>query len=40
MILDFHLLKGFDRTLDDALFKGLSLGEDEVGVQGSIFGGG
>jgi hypothetical protein len=30
MILDFQLLKGFDRTLDDALFKGLSLGEDEI----------
>jgi hypothetical protein len=30
MILDFQLLKGFDRTLQDALFKGLSLGEGEV----------
>jgi hypothetical protein len=30
MILDFQLLKGFNKTLDDALFEGLSLGEDEV----------
>jgi hypothetical protein len=30
MILDFQLLKGFNKTLDDALFVGLSLGEDEV----------
>ena len=30
MIIDFELLKGFDRTLDDALFKGLALGEDRI----------
>lgn len=30
MIIDFQLLKGFDRTLDDALFKGMALGEDNI----------
>ncbi|KIM19796.1 hypothetical protein M408DRAFT_334259 [Serendipita vermifera MAFF 305830] len=30
MIIDFELLKGFDRTLDDALFKGMALGEDQL----------
>jgi Dynamin GTPase effector domain len=30
MIIDFELLKGFERTLDDALFKGMALGEDQV----------
>jgi hypothetical protein len=30
MIIDFELLKGFNRTLDDALLKGLGLGEDQL----------
>jgi hypothetical protein len=30
MIIDFELLKGFERTLDDALFKGMALGEDQA----------
>ena len=30
MIIDFELLKGFERTLDDALFKGMTLGEDQA----------
>lgn len=30
MIMDFHLLKGFAGTVEDALFKDLSLGESEV----------
>jgi len=29
MIIDFELFKGFERTLDDALFKGMALGEDQ-----------
>jgi Dynamin GTPase effector domain len=30
MIIDFGLLKVFNRTLDDALLKGLGLGEDQL----------
>lgn len=30
MIIDYELLKGFERTLDDALFKGIALGEDQM----------
>jgi hypothetical protein len=30
MVIDFELLKGFNRTLDDALLKGLGLGEDQL----------
>jgi hypothetical protein len=30
MIIDFELLKGFNRTLVDALLKGLGLGEDQL----------
>ena len=29
MIIDFELLKGFGRRLDDALFKSMGLGEDQ-----------
>lgn len=29
MIIDFELLKGFNRTLDDALYEGLGLGQDD-----------
>lgn len=30
MIIDYHLLKGFDRSIEAALFDGLSLGEGET----------
>jgi hypothetical protein len=29
MIIDFELLKGFNRTLDDALYEGLGLGQGD-----------
>jgi len=37
MIIDFELLKGFERTLDDALFKGMGLGEDQLRQRCSTF---
>ncbi|KIM31730.1 hypothetical protein M408DRAFT_237585 [Serendipita vermifera MAFF 305830] len=37
MIIDFELLKGFDRTLGDALFEGLALGDDQLRQRCSAF---
>jgi len=37
MIIDFELLKGFERTLNDALYKGLGLGEDQLRQRCSTF---
>ena len=37
MIIDYEFLKGFERTLDDALFKGMGLGEDQLRHRCSIY---